>query len=29
MYDPPSPKILVENGVYLKEIHPEEQKMPE
>ena len=27
MRDPPSPKITVENGVYLKEIHPVEQKI--
>ena len=27
MCDPPSPKIPVENGVYLKEIHPVEQKI--
>ena len=27
MCDPSSPKIPVENGVYLKEIHPVEQKI--
>ena len=27
MCNPPSPKIPVENGVYLKEIHPVEQKI--
>ena len=26
-YDPPSLKIHVENGAYLKEIHPVEQKI--